>query len=131
MKRGRRMKNLLGEFNRKKFLVKLVIGIAFAIFGVFYGMSSGSPFDVEKTIFEFFYAAEGLLYGHGIMARGFGGRDPYVGYDAWGRWQNAQMHISSIIFSIIIGGLLGGILFLLDAGRFIYYTVVERKNIEF
>ena len=125
------MKNLLGEFNRKKFLMKLLLGIAFAIFGVCYGMASGRPCDEGKTIFEFFYAAEGLLYGHGIMASGFGGRNPYVGYDAWGRSQNAQTHMVSIIMFIIIGGLFGGILFLIDTGRFIYYTVVERKNIEF
>lgn len=125
------MKNLLGEFNRKKFLMKLVIGIAFAIFGVYYGMSLGRSFDEGRTIFEFFYAAEGLLYGHGIMARGFGGRDTYVGYDAWGMAQNAKIHMVLIIIFIIIGGLLGGILFLIDMGRFIYYTVAERKNSEF
>ena len=48
-----------------------------------------------------------------------------------GKSQNAQTHMVSIIMFIIIGGLFGGILFLIDTGRFIYYTVVERKNIEF
>ena len=113
-------------------MVKLGAGVAFAIFGVVYGMMSGGRFDVGKTIFEFFYAAEGLLYGYGIMAQGCsnaGGR--YVGFDEWGRRQRVPMMWGTIILSIVIGGIMGGILFLLDTGRFIYYSLQERRESEF
>ena len=53
----------LGEFDRKRYLLRVVVGICFGIVGIIYQISSQINADPVETFLKFTFIAECFIYG--------------------------------------------------------------------
>ena len=108
----------LGEFDRKRYLLRVVVGICFGIVGIIYQISSQINADPAETFLKFTFIAECFIYGiYFILKISKVLRGGIIGFDMIG----LLVIIVAIMLGCIIGGIIGGILFAIDTLRLVMY----------
>ena len=106
----------LGEFDRKRYLLRVAVGICFGIVGMIYQISSQINADLVDTFFEFAFVAECIIYGYYFISKiSKTIRGGIIGFDLAGQ----MAIIVAVVFGCIIGGIIGGILFAVDTLRLV------------
>ena len=117
------LEKVLGEFEKEKYIVRSVVGIIGVILMAFKLMHDGTLNSEPQTLLITFCVIEGLMYGSRIIA--------IAGSMVSGIGEGLFVVLTQFVvvcMGILIGILVGGILFVIDTGRYISFLMQKRNN---
>ena len=116
------LENILGKFEKEKYIVRSVVGIIGVILMVFKLMHDGTLNSQPQTLLITFCVIEGVMYGSRIIA--------LASSVVSGMGEGLLVVLTQfvvLLMGILIAILVGGILFVIDTGRYIS-LVMQKKS---
>ena len=116
------LEKILGTFEKEKYIVRSVVGIIGVILMVFKLMHDGTLNSQPQTLLITFCVIEGVMYGSRIIA--------LASSVVSGMGEGLLVVLTQfvvLLMGILIAILVGGILFVIDTGRYIS-LVMQKKS---
>lgn len=116
------LEKILGKFEKEKYIVRSVVGIIGVILMVFKLMHDGTLNSQPQTLLITFCVIEGVMYGSRIIA--------LASSVVSGMGEGLLVVLTQfvvLLMGILIAILVGGILFVIDTGRYIS-LVMQKKS---
>lgn len=116
------LEKILGKFEKEKYIVRSVVGIIGVILMVFKLMHDGTLNSQPQTLLITFCVIEGVMYGSRIIA--------LASSVVSGMGEGLLVMLTQfvvLLMGILIAILVGGILFVIDTGRYIS-LVMQKKS---
>ena len=117
------LEKILGKFEKEKYIVRSVVGIIGVILMVFKLMHDGTLNSQPQTLLITFCVIEGVMYGGRIIA--------LASSVVSGMGEGLLVVLTQfvvLLMGILIAILVGGILFVIDTGRYISLVMQKRSN---
>ncbi len=117
------LEKILGKFEKEKYIVRSVVGIIGVILMVFKLMHDGTLNSQPQTLLITFCVIEGVMYGSRIIA--------LASSVVSGMGEGLLVVLTQfvvLLMGILIAILVGGILFVIDTGRYISLVMQKRSN---
>ena len=117
------LEKILGKFEKEKYIVRSVVGIIGVILMVFKLMHDGTLNSQPQTLLITFCVIEGVMSGSRIIA--------LASSVVYGMGEGLLVVLTQfvvLLMGILIAILVGGILFVIDTGRYISLVMQKRSN---
>mgnify|MGYP004668754549 FL=1 len=117
------LEKILGKFEKEKYIVRSVVGIIGVILMVFKLMHDGTLNSQPQTLLITFCVIEGVMYGSRIIA--------LASSVVSGMGEGLLVVLTQfvvLLMGILIAILVGGILFVIDTGRYISLVMQKKSN---